>query len=237
MSIEDQVIFEDIIAPLKTPERALLDPSFLHFMSRIPVSKKPPENTTFLVPSNFEKLLHRRDDPEYLNILVRFLQYFDYRGWYQQTRDFDVNLLIKNINILQDAGALEFVEVLEDGHFLREMLQDALEVRQFYFSLSRTRNFLKDYVLTLLELSRQNRCGILMKTRRLPTMMRDYIMTLELPSRVDQLVEKKSSFTSQLFDFPHGRAFKFFIGVTISSAGFVHPALSVPGVMFAFIDP
>ena len=237
MDMIDIVDFRDILAPMHTPEFALLDPSMLNYMSSVPVSGRFPHQTKLLVPKNFLSLIERIDDPKYLVFLQQFLRFFDYQGLFQQVKYFDVSLLLRNINFLQKSGALYFVDVLEDDHILREELSEALEVSRFYMGFSPKRNFLKDYILTILEISRKKRCAILMKTRRSPAILRDHILTLEIPSRIDQIVQMKVSFTSQLFDIPYGKSIKFFIGVSLSAAGFFHPVPGIAGLLLAFTDP
>ena len=91
----------------------------------------------------------------------------------------------------------------------------------------------------IIEFSRKSGVAVLSKTRRLANLLRERIVTLELPQKFDDVVMKKQEITKQLFNFQGGRATKFFVGVILSVVGFVHPVGPVGpvGLVFAFMDP
>ena len=98
-------------------------------------------------------------------------------------------------------------------------------------------NLLGDVIAKIIVFSKKTGVAILSKTRRLANLLRESIVTLELPKKFDDAIVKKQEITGQLFHFQGGRAAKFFIGVILSAGGFIHPAIGVPGIVFAFMDP
>lgn len=95
-------------------------------------------------------------------------------------------------------------------------------------------------VTTILSYSKRTSTAILMRGRQLAEFLRDWIVSLELPSRADQVVKKKATFAARLLAFKGGLATKFFVGLALSIGGLfpdAPPIVNVAGVALAFADP
>ena len=106
--------------------------------------------------------------------------------------------------------------------------------------IARTKDTIRRAVTTVLSYSKRTGTAILMRGRQLAELLRDWLVSLELPSRVDQIVGKKVAFTKRLHAFKGGQATKFFVGLALSIGGLfagAPPIINMAGVALALVDP
>ena len=213
------------------PKKLIFDPSVLHYL----MSHKIEDNDyqIYIPDSLFKLIVLSKDNDEYRAFLSRFLRYFSYRRS-SELVEYDWDKFygnIKNISIIQITA-----EDIEDKKEYETILS-MFEKHTFYISMSPRMNFLGDVLAKIIGFSKKTGILILSKTRRFANLLREKIVTIELPKKFDDVVIKKQEITGKIFRFQGGRATKFFIGVILSAGGFIHPAIGVPGIVFAFMDP
>jgi len=213
------------------PKRLIFDPSVLHYL----MSHELEDNDyRAYIPDSLYKLISlSKDSDEYKEFLRKFLFYFSYQRSSEMVEynwdRFYENLEKISINTITD----EDIEDKEEYQTILSMFGK----HSFYVSMSPKMNLLGDVLAKIIGFSKKTGVAILSKTRRLANLLRERIVTLELPKKFDNAVVKKQEITGQLFHFQGGRAAKFFIGVILSAGGFIHPVIGVPGIVFAFMDP
>ena len=213
------------------PKALIFDPSVLHYL----MSHELLDNGyQVYLPDSLLKLIYlSKENDEYKEFLGRFLFYFSYQRGSELT-EHNWNMFYGNIEKISiNPIAVEDIEDKEGYESILSMFRK----HTFYVSMSPKMNFLGDVLAKIIEFSKKSGVAVLSKTRRLANLLRERIVTLELPQKFDDVVMKKQEITKQLFHFQGGRATKFFVGVILSAGGFVHPAIGVPGLVFAFMDP
>ena len=217
---------------VKVPPKILIfDPSVLHYLMSCEV--KDNDYQIYIPDSLFKLITLSKDNDEYKAFLSRFLRYFSYRRS-AEIVDYDWDEFYANIEKISIIPITD--EDIEDKEEYESILS-MFEKHTFYVSLSPKMNFLGDVLAKIIGFSKKTGVAILSKTRRLSNLIRGKIVTLELPKKFDDVVLRKQEITGQLFRFHGGRAAKFFIGIILSAGGFIHPAIGVPGMLFAFMDP
>jgi hypothetical protein len=122
---------------------------------------------------------------------------------------------------------------------LAQVVPAATEQKEQEGIIQRMKKIVRMYLTTVFTRSKRTGRAILMRGRELAELVRDWVISLELPSKVDQLVNKKAAFASRLFAFKGGHATRFCIGVLLEVVGLLSgaPAINIGGVAFAFVDP
>ncbi len=94
-------------------------------------------------------------------------------------------------------------------------------------------------IATVLAVSRRTGRSILMRGRDHVRLIRDRIVQLELPTRADELAERKAALFRRLYGFKGGKGAKVFVGIALSGTGFFvgGPVMASAGLVLAFIDP
>jgi len=213
------------------PNKLIFDPSVLHYMMNHEVKKN---DYQVYIPDSLLKLISlSKENNEYKEFLRRFIFYFSYQrssevAWYHWDR-FYANI--------EKISVIPITDQDIDDKEEYEAILPMFAIHTFYISMSPKMNFLGDVLAKIIGFSKKTGVAILSKTRRLANLLRERIVTLELPKKFDNVVMKKQEVTGQLFRFQGGKATKFFIGVILATGGFVHPAIGVPGIVFAFMDP
>ena len=95
-------------------------------------------------------------------------------------------------------------------------------------------------VTTIVSYSKRTGTAILMRGRQLAEFLRDRIVSLELPSRLDEIVTKKAAFAGRVIAFKGGKAVKFFVALALGIGGLFPDApswVNPAGVALAFFDP
>jgi len=217
---------------IRFPSKKLIfDPSVIHYLMSCTVKEN---EYVVYIPDTLLKLINlSKENNEYKMFLIKFLIYFSY----SRTSTFNENnlgMFYHNMEKLKiEPITLESVADKEQY----EKIVSMFEKHKFYISMSPKINFLGDVLGKIIVFSKTRGIAILSKTRRLSNLLREKIIALELPKRFDKAVMSKQDVVGKLFDFQGGKATKFFIGITLSLGGFISPAIGVPGLMFAFIDP
>ncbi len=213
------------------PKTLIFDPSVLHYLT----SHELIDNDyQVYIPDSLLKLISlSKENDEYKEFLRRFLFYFSYQRS-SEMADYNWNMFYGNIEKISISPIS--VEDIEDKEEYESILS-MFGKHTFYVSMSPKMNLLGDVLAKIIGFSKKSGVAVLSKTRRLANLLREKIVTLELPQKFDDFVMKKQEITKHLFRFQGGRATKFFVGVILSAGGFVHPAIDVPGLVFAFMDP
>ena len=106
-------------------------------------------------------------------------------------------------------------------------------------AISRMLDTVRTSTVTLLSASRRMGMSILMRGRDLCRLLRDRIAQLEIPSKLDDLADRKAALIRSLYAFTGVKGTKFFVGLALSVAGIwvTAPALTGAGVVLAVVDP
>ena len=213
------------------PKILIFDPSVLHYLMSCEIEDN--DYQIYIPDSLFKLITLSKDNDEYKAFLSRFLRYFSYRRS-SEIVEYDWDKFYGNIEKISIIPIT--AEDIEDKEEYESILS-MFKKHTFYVSMSPKMNFLGDMLAKIIGFSKKTGVAILSKTRRLSNLIREKIVTLELPKKFDDVVLRKQEITGQLFRFHGGKATKFFIGVVLSAGGFIHPAIGVPGMLFAFMDP
>ena len=106
-------------------------------------------------------------------------------------------------------------------------------------AFSRMLETVRTSTVTLLSVSLRSGMSILMRGRDLCRLLRDRIAQLELPSKVDDLADRKAALFRSLYAFKGIKGTKVFVGLALSVTGIwvAAPALTGAGVVLAIVDP
>lgn len=101
------------------------------------------------------------------------------------------------------------------------------------------RSLVRTHLTTVLTYSRRTRMAILAQGRSLVSRVRGEIPTLELPDRVNDMVERKSAFTTRFFKTRSARSGKVLVGIAVAGVGvfLASTPVGVAGLLFACVDP
>lgn len=105
--------------------------------------------------------------------------------------------------------------------------------------LTRMFHVVRTSVVTLLSASRRTGKSILMRGRDFIRLLRDRITQLDLPSKWDNLAERKEALFKRLYPFRGGKGTKVFVGIAVSVGGIwiTAPPMIAAGIVLAVIDP
>lgn len=212
-------------------EEVILDPSVLFYLTNHEIKET---SITYYLPDNLIRLIdHSKENKKYSQFLKSFLTYFRYG--YSKTVDKEgLNNLYRNMKKMTIKPIL--IDNLKSNSYYERYLE-LFSKHDFYISMSPRINFLGDCIAKIMEFSKRTGRLVLSKSRRLANLLREKIISLELPKSLDNIIQGKAELLNRMFDFQGGRATKFFIGVSLGIGGFIHPAIGGIGVVFAFVDP
>lgn len=219
---------------------AILDPSVLYYLNFKRIKQT---DIVFYLPDNMLRLIERsKENMENREFLKSFLTFFRY-GFGRNIEDKNMKLFYSNIEtmIIKPISSENIKTDKEDYY---EKYLKMFSKHDFYISMSPMINFLGDYLAKILEFSKNTGKIILSKSRKLADLLKENIISLELPKKImsipqniDNALEVKSDFLNRMFDFRGGRTAKFFIAVCLGIGGFIHPAIGGLGIAFVFVDP
>lgn len=219
----------------------IIEPSFLRMFMFSNLNKELIRQYIFFIPDTLDKLIQSSmKNEKHREFLERFIKYFSY---YDKKQFFDNEwgLLFSNYRFLT---RFQLIRKIVDETIDKKIYEFSLNTftnHTFYIEMSSKVNFLGDVMGKILGFSKKNGIPVLMKTRRFTTLIRNKITLLELPRRMDELVNLKQAFTKKIFNFPGGKFVKFFIGVVFSyRIGDLiksHPVIATLGIIFVFKDP
>ncbi len=211
----------------------IIDPSIFHFLLFHKIKKT---DIVFYVPDNFLRLIKKaQENDEDRQFLDRFLNYWGYPN-YRRIKKISWSLFYENISNMDIKPITTELIGTDNKNYLEEYLTE-FKNHSFYISLSPLTNMLGDCIGKMIEFSKRTGMFIFSKTRKLALLIREKILSLEIPKRADKIIQEKQNYTQRLFNFQGGRATKFFIGTAIAIGGVANPVVSLSGVLFAFIDP
>jgi hypothetical protein len=222
-------------------DEVVIDPSFLFYLCSHKIMES---EVTYYIPDNLLRLIERsKENSEYRQFLKSFLSFFRY-GFSRNLSEEDWYLFFDNIQRMNIKPITqEMLKPEENNDYYYDYLK-FFQNHVFYLSMSPRINFLGDCIAKIMEYSRQSGILIISKSRKLANLLREKIVSLELPQSLaelpndlDAFFRHKSDLLNKIFDFPGGRPTKFFIGVCLGIGGFIHPAIGGLGVAFVFMDP
>jgi hypothetical protein len=222
-------------------DEVILDPSVLFYLTS---HKVQDSKIVYYLPDNLIKLIERsKEIKEYQTFLKSFLEYFRY-GYSRQIKENDWALFYQNVKSMTIKPiSQENIKSNQQDNYYENYLK-MFSDHNFYISMSPRMNFLGDCIAKIMEFSKQTGKLILSKSRKLANLLREKIISLELPkhlaempNHMDNGLRVKSELLNRIFDFQGGRTTKFFVAVCLGVGGFIHPAIGGIGVAFIFIDP
>jgi len=222
-------------------DEIILDPSVLFYLTS---HKIKDSKITYYLPDNLIRLIDRsKENKEYQAFLKSFLTYFRY-GYSRQIEENDWSLFYQNIKsmTIKPISQDNIKSDQQDNYY--ENYLKMFSDHDFYISMSPRINFLGDCIAKIMEFSKRTGKTILSKSRKLANLLREKIISLELPRRfaempdhLDNGLRIKSELLNRMFDFRGGRTTKFFVAVCLGVGGFIHPVVGGIGVVFVFVDP
>jgi len=219
----------------------VIDPSFLQSLMSYKLNIEFSNKIKFFIPDTLDTLITKaRDDKEYKEVLERFLTYFSYYYRLLARKIFsesDWKQLYTNYDLLNKNKQIFKIKEEDIDKEVYAFCMETFKNHNFYISMSSKINFLGDILGKILGFSKKHGAIILMKTRRFANLIREKIITLELPKRLDELIDSKQFLIKRIFSFQGGKFVKFFVGVVTTMGGYVHPAIAIPGIILTFMDP
>jgi len=217
---------------IRLPSKKLIfDPSILYYLMSCDLRKNDFE---IYLPDTLLKLIElSKENSGHKKFLNKFLTYFSY----SRTSSFDEDSWSRFYCNLEKLEIKPITLENVDNKEKYDNIASMFIKHKFYISMSPEINFLGDILAKIIGFSMKSGIAILSKTRRLSNLLREKLIALELPKKFDEAVMIKKEIVGKLFDFQGGRATKFFIGIALSFGGLIHPAIVIPGLMFAFMDP
>ena len=194
------------------------------------------ESYAVAVPSELTQLVHlAREKGEHQRFLIRLLTHFSPGV----ERDFD--RLIKELGTALEKLESEqrLIKLEEEDERISNALEGFFESDDFYVSMSTAKNFLRKYYAKLITFSKAKMQPIIERTGETLTELGHYILSLQIPDRINQVLDAKRKFAEQIFEPIGGNNARFFIGIALSVAGLcsANPVIGVAGVVMTFTDP
>jgi hypothetical protein len=222
-------------------DEVILDPSVLFYLTSHKIKET---QINYYLPDNLIRLIERsKVSREHQTFLKSFLTYFRY-GYSKQIEENDWKLFYQNISVMKIKPiSQEDIKSNQKDNYYEQYLKLFSE-HDFYVSLSPRINFLGDCIAKILEFSKRTGRIILSKSRKLANLLREKIISLELPRRFAEMpnhfdngLRIKSELLNRMFEFRGGRTTKFFVAACLGVGGLANSAIGVIGVAFIFIDP
>lgn len=211
----------------------IIDPSIFHFLIFNKIEKS---DLVFYIPDNLLRLIKKsQENDEARHFLDRFLRFWGY-PYYRRTQEKSWDLFYENLRNMDIKPITREMIGMENESYLDDYLKE-YKKHSFYISLSPLTNMLGDCIGKMIEFSKRTGIFIFSKTRQLERLIREKILSLEIPKRADNIIQAKKNYTQRLFNFQGGHATKFFIGTALSIGGSVEPILGLSSVLFVFLDP
>lgn len=221
-------------------DEVILDPSVLFYLTSHKIKET---RIVYYLPDNLIRLIEKsKENEELRDFLKSFLSYFRY-GFSKRIQENDWDIFYQNIQKMT-IKRISQEDVLTDQKENYDNYLKLFSKHKFYISMSPMINFLGDIIAKIMEFSKKIGKIILSKSRKLANLLREKIISLELPKHLAEMpnnfdngLKMKSELLNKIFDFKGGRTSKFFIGVCLGVGGLIHPVIGGIGVAFVFIDP
>lgn len=222
-------------------DEVILDPSVLFYLTKHKIKET---QIVYYLPDNLVRLIEKSKENKELRVFLKsFLSFFRY-PYSRNIEENNWTIFYQNIQrmiikpISQD-------DILTDPKYnYYENYLELFSDHKFYTSMSPMINFLGDCIAKIMEFSKKSGKMILSKSRKLANLLREKIISLELPKHLAEMpnhfdngLKMKSELLNKMFDFKGGKTTKFFLAVCLGIGGFIHPAIGGIGVAFVFIDP
>jgi len=224
------------IGDLMHSDQFVLDPSFLRLFMSSEFEADVSGSVSLFIPDTLDRLIVRSgDNSDYRHLLDRLVVYFSYLR-----RSFSAsewNQFYANYGQLKQKGLISLITLDIVDQEIYAYCSEAFDDPRFYISMSPRINLLGDVLGKTLGYSKKHSVGILMRTRKLPNLVRGKITIIELPDRLDKLIISKQRLINNVFSFPGGKFVRFFIAVVIAGAAPLHWSADVLGAAFVFFDP
>lgn len=201
-----------------------------------------------VVPDNLLRLVEYASagSQEHLRFLDGLFQYFTWVPFGNRSNASlgEIRFHARNLHsTLQQLQQGERLKILTEDDVLPDLLEELEGIYKSpgsYISLSPPKSFAREYLLRIISWSRANGGPILEKSRRVFTDVGHHIATLQIPDKLDQMVDLKARYTQQLFNFHGGKATKWFVGLAVTGGGYtgsLGPASTFLGTVLCFADP
>ncbi len=222
-------------------DEVILDPSVLFYLTKHKIKET---QIIYYLPENLVRLIDKsKENKELRDFLKSFLFYFRY-GYSRNIEENDWTVFYQNIQrmTIKPISQADIKTDQKENYY--DNYLKLFNDHKFYVSMSPMINFLGDCIAKIMEFSKITGKMILSKSRKLANLLREKIISLELPKHLaetpnhfDNGLKIKSELLNKMFDFKGGRTTKFFVAVCLGIGGFIHPAIGGIGVAFIFIDP
>ncbi|KOH46218.1 hypothetical protein [Sunxiuqinia dokdonensis] len=192
----------------------------------------------FAIPDNLMRLLDfaAQGSDEHIRFLSRIVL-----EDHADQESLPADEIISNLRgIFRELQSLDRLLIIADEAIepsVEEAIAGSFGDSDYEIALSPRRNFIREYFTKALSWSKKNGAVIIESTKKSFVALGDYIVSLQLPQKVDAIVEDKQSFMNRLFSFDGGKGVQWVIGVSIAVGGLSVLPIGAVGVGLAFIDP
>jgi hypothetical protein len=199
------------------------------------------ENVRLEVPECIDILMMKdsKDSDAVLKAMIMWARP-DLRCSNEPPIDMIIDDIRANYAALRQYKFLQPIEDESDKEVISALARVLSGPRKRVGPIARMKNTIRKAVTTILSHSKRTGTAILMRGRQLAEFLRDRLVSLEMPSKADQVVKKKAAFTARLFAFKGGQATKFFVGLALGIGGLFPGApaiINVAGLALALVDP
>jgi hypothetical protein len=226
----------DIRIGTHEPDWVIPGPSSFYYMASGAFRFNSPFR--FAIPGNLMRLLDlsAQGSEEHIRFLIRIVL-----EDHSDREPLPADTITSNLRgIFGEFQSLDRFFVITDEAIepsVEEAIAGSFEDKDYEISLSPRRNFIRDYFAKALSWSKKTGAVIIESTKKSFVALGDYIVSLQLPQKVDAIIEDKESFMNRLFSFAGGKGVRWVIGVSIAVGGLSFFPIGAVGVGLAFIDP
>lgn len=188
------------------------------------------------VPTELTRLVTlARESDDHRRFLVRLLTHFS------PGVERDVHELIKELDTSLERLRAErrLIELQDEDQQVGEALAGFFESEDFFVGLSRAGNFLQKYYTKLLTFSKAKTQPIIERTSATLNELGHYILSLQIPDRINKVLNAKRKFAERIFAPIGGNNAKFFVGIALGVAGLCsgNAIIGAAGIVMTFTDP
>ena len=186
-------------------EEVILDPSVLFYLTNHEINET---SITYYLPDNLIRLIKRsKESNELSEFLKSFLTYFRY-GYSKKVNNQGLKTLYQNIErmIIKPISIENLKSEKTESNYEKYLM--LFSDHDFYISLSPRINFLGDCVAKIMEFSKYTGRLILSKSRRFANLLREKIISIELPKRIDNVIHAKNELLNRMFEFKGGESYQ-----------------------------
>lgn len=211
----------------------IIDPSFLRVLMLYELNYEFMKEVKFYIPDKlYDLIIKAKENEEYKNFLARLLAYFSYHP-YRRFSKLEWERFFNNYNFLIEKEMLFKITEKDIDGKLHHFCLETFKNHSFYISMSPKINFLGDILGKILGFSKKSGAIIFMKTRKLVNLVREKVITLELPKKLLEKLDEFVDLKQEIFDFKGRKFAKFFIAVVVA----VHHRNHGLGLALAIMDP